>query len=251
MEMDVMKGTYKLPSLGKLNKIADSVTLRSMTTGEELLRLDATGTEANRVFCDIIDRCVENPQGFKSYYIPIQDQVFLIYKLRTLTYGSKYPVTLYCPHCGSYVKMNVDLDELPITYMDMEEFSKINEFKLPKCGDTIVQKVVTPSLQDEIDKCILDMKEKVGRTLKPSEVLMEKLSIRIKSVNGEVMVPQMTKQYISSLCAIDFQTLRTHDSYLKTFGLQTTGLSRRCPECGLEFKFALPLTKEFFEPEYL
>ena len=125
---EIIQETYKLPSLGKLNSIKDSVTLRPMTTDEELLRLDATGREANRVFCDIIDACVVEPKKFKSYYLPIQDQVFLIYKLRTVTYGSKYNVSLICPHCGSPITLDVDLDSLPINYIEEEEFRKSPRF---------------------------------------------------------------------------------------------------------------------------
>ena len=248
---EIIQETYKLPSLGKLNNIKDSVTLRPMTTDEELLRLDATGREANRVFCDIIDACVVEPKKFKSYYLPIQDQVFLLYKLRTVTYGSKYNVSLICPHCGSPITLDVDLDSLPINYIEEEEFRKINEYTLPKTGDHIKQKILTPALQDDIDSALEDKKEKLNRPLKPSEVVLERLCLRIAQVNGETMIPEMVKNYLRGLSAVDFQTIKTHDVYLKTFGIQTAGIKTRCPQCMLEFKFALPLTKEFFEPEYL
>ena len=70
-----LTGTYTLPSLGKVygdKKINPEITLRSMTTEEEMKRLNPSD-KPYKVMADIIDACMIEKPGISSYDMCIGD----------------------------------------------------------------------------------------------------------------------------------------------------------------------------------
>ena len=118
MDHITIKESVTLPSKGKFYRDLKTcdIQLRSMTTEEEMLRVSATNTPYKQL-CEIIDRCTINDIGMSSYDMHIGDYLYLLYKLRVVTYGSEYLNQTICPFCGQINVSKLDLDNLQVLEM--------------------------------------------------------------------------------------------------------------------------------------
>ena len=69
-----------------------------MTTFEEKNRLGSQGFW--QTMSGILNAVVVAPEGFNSEDMTLFDFHFLMYKMRTVSYGPTYKVNVTCPHCG-------------------------------------------------------------------------------------------------------------------------------------------------------
>ena len=99
--MVTIKETFTLPSKGLIygQEINPKVTLRSMTTEDEMIRLSPSDSDYESS-CELIDRCIEGEFPIKTYDLCLGDYQFLLTKLWLVTYGSEYKVVIQCPNCG-------------------------------------------------------------------------------------------------------------------------------------------------------
>ena len=193
--------TYKLPSLGKLygQGFPDEVTIRSMTTFEEKMRLGNQGFW--KTIVSILNAVVTSPENFDAADLTLFDFQYLMYKMRTVSYGPIYKVSLTCPHCGKQMIARVNLDELAVKYLDdsaMEPFS----VTLPRSGDVVQCKYVRVRdaiANDKKSKDILkDHPDYIGD---PSYIL--NIASQIASVNNEEMLPIEIQMYVEKMNAMD------------------------------------------------
>ena len=114
---------YTLPSEGKVydKEVNPHVKLRSMTTAEEMKRLNHTD-RPYKSMSEIIDDCLVDKIGISSYDMCIADYQYLLHKLRIVTYGPNYKISSTCPYCGSQNVHNIDLDSLSLVPFDEEEY---------------------------------------------------------------------------------------------------------------------------------
>jgi hypothetical protein len=82
---------FKLPSNGLVyqTKVNPIVHLRSMTTAEEMRRLQPSDSPYWTI-CSIIDDCGALDSGISSYDMCLGDYQYLLYMLRVVTHGSNY-----------------------------------------------------------------------------------------------------------------------------------------------------------------
>jgi len=126
-------GTYTLPSLGKVytTKVNPQVTLRSMTTLEEMKRLNKSDYPYKQM-SEIIDDCLVEDPGISAYDMCFADYQYLLHKLRVVTYGEQYSLQSTCPYCYSVNKGTIDLNQMIVKPFNQEEFDKYSEFVLPR-----------------------------------------------------------------------------------------------------------------------
>jgi len=100
MENITIQEEYVLPSLGKLyaTKFDPSVKIRSMTVAEEMKRLTKSD-KPYKAMTEIIDACIVNKLPISSYDMCLGDYQYLLHKIRTVTYGPRYKLSMICPHC--------------------------------------------------------------------------------------------------------------------------------------------------------
>ena len=112
---NVIEETYTLPSLGKVYdvEVNPEITLRSMTTADEMKRL-GTSEKRYKLMAEIIDDCMTENPGISAYDMCIGDYQFLLHKLRIVTYGPEYEVVSKCPFCGALSRGTLNLEELPV-----------------------------------------------------------------------------------------------------------------------------------------
>lgn len=105
----------KIPSLGKIYSSIDPskpITIRPMNFEDEKTIATSKGSDPLGI---VLSRCVSN--------LPITDlipadKMFLLLKLREVSYGDEYNFTLHCQNCKIENKASVKISELDIKYAD-------------------------------------------------------------------------------------------------------------------------------------
>lgn len=238
--------TFTLPSLGKIYdvEINPQVTLTSMTTEQEQKRL-AISDFPYKMLCEIIDDCIVDNIGISSYDMCLGDYQFLLYKLRTVTYGPEYKINVKCPFCGSMGIETISLDDLAsITYT--EEFENYKDIVLPRTEAKIHLRVQSPRMLDNILDSSREYKRKYPESSDQS--LMFTIKSMIDTIDGKKPDPVKVDQWIRQLPMADANTIVTYSEKLNSLIGVDTELVFRCDTCGLFHNSGLPISKEFFRP---
>ena len=238
--------TYTLPSKGLIyDNIPSEVTIRSMTTFEEKMRLGSQGFYTK--ICNILNRVVTDPEEFDAKELALFDFYFLMYKMRSVSYGSNYNVSIKCPHCGKTVSLKVDLDELKVNYLSEEQKEPFTIGPLPRTGDLIGCKHLRVKDQIWIEKRGEEILSKSKDYIGDPEYIL-RMASWIKTVNGEPI--HDTEGYIMKLTAMDSAYLtQKYNEKSTNIGLDIL-VEKECPSCGENISFGLPFTSEFFRPTY-
>ena len=238
---------FILPSKGLMyNKPFDPhVRLRSMTVEDEMRRLSPSKTPY-KTLCEIIDSCLIEKLPISSYDLYLCDYIYLLHKLRIVTYGPDYVIKFTCPKCGNEETIHINLDELEIS----EYNEKIKDFftvKLPKTGYTVKLRMQTPRDLDKINLEAEDMK-KANPELDwdPSQLLT--LRSLIESFDGGVIDIALINETLKKLPMMDANILSKAAGELQgKVGLKNT-MHIDCSKCDYSVDAPFLYTSEFFGP---
>lgn len=239
--------TFRLPSKGLVynTKIDPTIHLRSMTTAEEMKRLQPSDSPYWTI-CSIIDDCGAKDCGLSSYDMCLGDYQYLLYMLRVVTHGSKYNVMNNCPYCKSEVKEVIPIDELEVLEYT-PELDKYKEFQLPRSGCKIKLRVQTPRMLDQIQDRAKDVRKK-SKSGKVDNTLLYTLTSLIETIDGRVWDDVELEKWVAQLPLADTNTiLQYSDKFNTEIGIDTEILST-CPICGLSYTSRLKTSSEFFRP---
>lgn len=239
--------TFTLPSKGLIydEPIDAEITLRSMTVLEEMKRLAPSDTPY-KIMCDIIEDCiVNNKPKIKVYDMCLGDYQFLLHKLRVVTYGPEYKMTITCPNCGEITNSVADLDSLEVMEYD-ESYDELFNVTLPVSGKLIRLKFQTPRDLDEIARKTKEMKRKTKLNAEYG-LLFTTMSL-IKSIDGQVPSPIVLEEFVKKLQMKDVNTIISRaEEITKKVGLNTRIITK-CDQCGYELVTSFRITSEFFGP---
>ena len=242
-----IKETVKLPSkgLGYQTKVPSEIELRAMSTLDEKIRLSSTN--GFKIIPQLINNCKED-DSFNAEDLYLADLIACMYALRKVTYGSDYKITLQCPYCGNNIDLEIDLDSLNTVYAD-DNFTGTLDVTLPVSGDVITCKLLSIKEDDLIikdaEKTKMKFPEYVG-----DPTLIIKWNYIITNINGEVARQLKTQDYVEKMHAKDFNYLTSkYNEFENSIGLDTE-LVDICPTCERNVKYTLPVTEEFFRPEF-
>ena len=124
----------ELPSRGILYTNKDlkkgKLHVRTWLTGEE--KLIDKFSKGN--FYNILKRLVQNvvEEKVSVEELTIGDFFYVLYWIRSLSYGSKYRTEVTCPKCGTVVRPIVDMWNYKVTYL--EELVEPITYTLPVSG---------------------------------------------------------------------------------------------------------------------
>lgn len=241
--------TYTLPSKGKLygEEFGSEVTIRSMTTFEEKMRLGNQGFW--KTMCSILDAVVTSPETYESRAMTLFDFYFLMYKMRAVSYGPTYKVTVTCPHCGHKEIVKVDLDSLNVNYLSEDIKEPFEIGPLPRSGDTLGCRFlrVTDSINNE--KKSREILEKSPNYIGDPMYILSRAS-QIVTINGEEVTPIEIQMYVERMDALDSAYFsQVYNKISNGVGLDAVG-SGTCSACGESLEFDLPMNSEFFRPTF-
>ena len=239
--------TYELPSKGLIydKKVNPTVKIRSMTTEDEMKRLTSSD-KPYKILCDIIDDCIVDDIGISSYDLCLGDYEFLLHKLRVVTYGADYKMTVNCPVCGELSEVVCNLDELQVNTYD-EDFEKLIEITLPASGRLIELKFQTPRVLDNIATRKRDIIKKNPDMLVDPGYLLTLCSF-IKSVDGQILREDQIESFVRKMAMKDANYLTNKAQELNDRIGLNTNFECKCKHCGYEMMSTFRFTPEFFIP---
>lgn len=239
--------TFTLPSKGLVydKPIDPQVTLRSMTTLEEMKRLSQTDTPY-KIMADIIEDCMKEKPKIHVYDMCLGDYEFLLHKLRIVTYGSSYTMTVTCPNCGKVEDTEIDLDSISIMEYEDSYLDDVN-ITLPVTNKIIELKYQTPR---DLDMIVYKKKEmqKKAKSNVDFSLLYSVMSL-IKKVDGQTIDPLAKEEFVKKLSMKDVNYILAKATELnRKVGLDNL-VTTKCGQCGYEIVAPFRLNGSFFRPE--
>tara|TARA_R110002012_G_scaffold313996_1_gene526279 strand:+ start:10662 stop:11486 length:825 start_codon:yes stop_codon:yes gene_type:complete len=216
----------ELPSRGLLSDGANTtVQVRPFTfEDEKILRTAKNANQAANTLKTLIHRAVK---GMDYDTLPLSDKTFLLFKLREISYGNEYPIDIECTACEAKNSLNVELDKLPIKYL---EEGSLEDPKITLPDSEVEVEYRYPMADD--DASLTDM-----------EQMMDNLWKFIKSVGGHDS-RMVIQGFISKTTGKDVLTLQ-NKIFGADFGLQTK-VNFICNNCEADSVIDLPLNESFF-----
>lgn len=247
----VITESYTIPSADSKiygAEVQGTYTLRAMTTLEEKMR--TASADGFKIIPQLIKACCVEPEATIGFdRLKLFDLQFLMYKLRTVTYGPEYTVEVPCPHCGKTNKYTINLDEIPVNPVPEDFIEPFEIGPLPVSGDTIGCRFLTTHDFDSIQKECARILRKAPDYVGDPEMII-KWNYIILKMNGEDVTVRDIQPYIENLNARDLRFLTSkYEKLSESFGLDLT-MVEKCEHCDEDFEFMLPMTSEFFRPEY-
>jgi hypothetical protein len=239
---------FELPSKGEIysEKINPQIELRSMTGRDEMKRLNPTNTPLKTLADIIEDCCIEKPK-IHVYDMIFGDYEFLLHKLRIVTYGPDYKLSVICPHCDEEVNTTVRLDDIKLRDFDIDNFNEIKTFKLPVSGNEISLNFSTPRMLETIESKSKELKRKMKEVTINCDILARLLCI-INTIDGKKFGSAELEYFINNLPARDLnKILNQADKLMGLVGLDTS-INITCPHCGEEVNTFFQFGPEFFKP---
>ena len=240
---------FILPSKGKIytENINPDVTLRSMTTADEMKRLSPSEFPYKKM-STIIDDCIIEDLPLSAYDMCIGDYQFLLYKLRIVTYGADYKITSRCPYCNFETEETLNLDELEINYLDDDlNFDEYSEVILPVSKAHIKLKIQTPRMLDAVTQEVKEFKQKTkNKTDDPSILYM--LCKIIDTVDGQKLDRIQLEEFIKKMPMKDTAEIFSKAEKLnESIGINLD-IEHVCDICGLTYKSPFRVQQDFFRP---
>lgn len=246
MATSTIQETFTLPSKGQIydKPINPEITLRSMTTMDELKRLSPSDLPYKNM-CELIDDCIVGKTELSSYDMCIGDYQFLLHKLRIATYGTDYNMVVQCPNCASVKEKVFNLEELEILEWD-ESYRELFSLHLPKSDKDILLKVQTPRILDNIVKKKKEMLAKNKDMIDPTFVLTVMNCIDL--VDGNKLNFVDLERFVQNLPMADTNLiLQRMDTINQKVGIDTV-VYNHCDQCGYDYLSTFRITTEFFRP---
>lgn len=234
----------ELPSRGLLyDGIPGEFTLKMITTAEEKFLYGSSGD----VFSKVLENCIVSPKGINLDELLPFDELFLLFQLRIHSYGPKYRVSGKCPYCGNIETFDVDLDELPIYYLD-ETFQEPIEFTLPKCGKKVSIKLLRKKDYESVRRRAKKISKSTGTNFKELEYVM-RMAKYIKQIDGEDVDEGQAQAFVEKLVGYDTAYFWDKLDEMIKCGIDNV-TEVTCGNCGEDYDLVCRISSEFFRPKF-
>jgi hypothetical protein len=213
-----------LPSrgIGYKSIAGNAPTLRPMTFDDEKALMSKT-SQADPMNA-LLARCLSNI-SVNELYQP--DKVYILLKLREISYGDDYPVEITCPNCSKDSQVMFKLSSLNVNYVD-EEFSDPVEIELPVLKHKVGIRL--PRVKDE-------------KYFETSDSAIANLWRFVEYINEYDQKTLITK-FLQKLPLRDAHALLSALSG-KQFGIDTQ-VNFLCQYCNTKTRMEMPITSDFF-----
>lgn len=239
-----------LPSKGLLNPEIPGgvVTQRCMMVADQKFLLGSNQSSRNQIN-QILQRTTIAPEGFDINNLSLPDTLYLLFKLRVLSYGNEYTFRTRCPECGNKIEVTVDLADLAVETLE-EGYAESMTVELPHRKDTVITKILTNADIEELNNELKRRKRKnpndesdyVLRIVKSIEKII------LKKEKKELTHPIDIERYVNSLTGLDASMIiNARDSV--SFGI-TPVVEKICPECKEYIDVSMNFSGDFFRPNF-
>ena len=216
----------ELPSKNKYYNLVDAgspISLRPMTFEDEKVMMSNKNPNTD-VLNILLTRCVSNIAISNLLQV---DKLYIIMKLREISYGDQYNATINCPGCRSDNNVEFNMSELNVNYAD-ETFTNPVEVLLPVMGKKA--KIRLPRIEDE-------------QYFKNSEIAISNLWRFVEEIDGHTEKSVISK-VIPQLPLKDAHALFSAMSS-SAYGIDTK-VRFVCNYCNNNEVMELPISADFF-----
>ena len=240
--------TFTLPSKGLVynQKIPSKVTLRSVTTEEEMRRLSPNDSDYEST-CDLIDSCLVTKLPISAYDLCMGDYQYLLTKLWLVSYGKDYKVVIQCPNCDEVTQATVNLETIEVHELDEDNFNLDMDIELPVTKKKIKLSMQTPRMLDTIKEKAKNLRRKTKTNLN-YELMFSAMSL-ISEVDGKEMNEMNLEALIKKLPVKDiYYIINKGDELNGKVGLDTSVIAK-CSNCNYEVVTNFRLEPKLFGPQ--
>lgn len=241
-----------LPSLGLLNpEIPEGKVIQRCMMVADQKFLAGSSLSPGAAINQLIQRTITEPETFDVSKLTLPDTLYLLFKLRVLSYGKEYKFRTKCPECGQKIDVLIDLSELSVKTLS-EDYADNLVVTLPHRGDTVYTRLTTNQDTEEINK---ELKRRKRRNPDDeSEYILrivnsiEKIELVEPNKDGKKVLTSSLdiERYVSALTDLDASTIiATRDSV--EYGILPV-VEYICPECGEYIDVNVNFSSEFFRP---
>lgn len=215
----------ELPSENRVYTLPDPdgiITLRPMTFEDEKALVSASPNQDPINL--IIERCTTNINI--GDLLPM-DKLYIIMKLREISYGDDYNTLLICPSCKSENPTTITLSDLNVNPVP-DDFTDPIEVILPTLQKNV--KVRIPRLRDE----------KYMKTTQDALSNIWRFVVQIEDYTDKQIIVEVLKK-------LPIKDMRTILNAMKTdYGVETK-IRFDCNSCNTQSVMELPIDANFFD----
>lgn len=222
-------GKIKLPSNGLLG-YPQEVTIRDLDI-EELSTIYASMNDASieRVFKSIIGDQVEISK------LVDEDKVYILHKVRQLTFGDEIKTGSRCPFCGFINQHSADYHDFSVVFLTKEQVEETLELSN---GDKVSRNF--PNEKDKNE--IRDLITKFNLTSKGEQFTLSQVLL-LGSVNGERLTALERLNYLRQTTPQDFAKIVEFN--IVKYGIDTT-FTTECNHCSQTYTGGVGLSADLF-----
>ena len=245
--MTTIKEDFKLPSEGKIyaKPIDPNISLRSMTVEDEMKRLSPSKNPYKNM-SEMIESCLSEKLPIPVYKLCLGDYIYLLHKLRTVTYGPTYHTRFQCPICNKIEEFDINLDEEKILKYD-KSIEKLMTIELPVTKHKVKLRFQTPADLDWIVNRTTELKEQ-NPDMKFDPYVALTLETFIDSIDDHPVDKALIYEQIKELPMADANAILKKGSELNEKVGVDTIVKVHCDNCNNDVNITFPYTSEFYGP---
>tara|TARA_R100000005_G_scaffold8092_1_gene3501 strand:+ start:685 stop:1440 length:756 start_codon:yes stop_codon:yes gene_type:complete len=214
----------ELPSRGKFYEGFQGVEVDALTFLDEQKILNSKDGNVD-IVSKLLDKSIK---GVNVDDLLAMDKMYLLMKVREVSYGDNYEFNITCPGCGSEIKTSLTLSEhLNMTQVP-EDFEDPREIELPKLK--VKAQVRFPRSREEV-------------FLKDSESVYQNLYRFVVSIDGNID-PVFISKALKRMHIMDIKKLVSEINKAE-YGVNPRFIFE-CPECTHTETMAIPMDVSFF-----
>jgi len=224
-----------------------TVDITAMTAKEEDILTSAALIKKGETINHLIKSCVTD-KTINPNELLLGDRNALMVSIRITGYGQEYKSSIKCPHCNHLNKRTIDLANLPLQFLKLTPVDKgSNEFEyvLPVTKKKVLFKFLT--VGDEKERSSIREKMNKHFDMHAETNVTSMLEQAIQGVDG-IRDKNKIKHFIQYMPAYDSKSLRTFIQQ------NEPGINMEydlvCDDCQGDSPVSVPITSEFFWPEF-
>jgi hypothetical protein len=232
--------TFQLPSGGRFYQDSPDEDLRNgiiklypFSLAEEEIITNKTYLKNGSMFRILFDTCMAS--DYQAEKLLQFDALYIMYVLRQISYGDDYNFTVKCDKCDEEFNYSMNISEIEWAELP-EDVVDEHVITLPVSGFTVTMRLMRLGMEEAQD----NIKRKYRCGDKVATLISNTTSI--VDDNGEEVIPEDWGDFYEALPTLDRNTINTAFKGTK----QEPKITLRCPACGEEIEFDVPISEDFF-----
>ena len=243
-----------LPSKGYLNpEIPEGKLIQRCMMVADQKFLSSANLDPSSLTNELLRRTIESPENIDIGRLTTTDTLYLLFKLRVLSYGDNYKFRTRCPECGKKFETSINLAELLVDTLE-PNYEDAMKQTLPVSGDTVYTRFLT---NDDVRTVKEELERRKRRNPEDDSEFTLRLASMIRRVDlkkansdGDKVLehPIDIQNYVEHLTDLDATAIRATTDNI-AYGIQPT-VEVKCPHCKEYVDININFGAGFFRPKY-